>query len=205
MRRVRRLAALAQGQKPDGLDCYFVEIVQQFRPYMCAIAFSILRNRDNAEDAVSGALLKAYINLHGFTPGERENLKPRVWLAEITRNLCIDRRNKEKEEESLEYLIQMGLQIAAHPYSNPENLALYAEAITIISKCLAALPSRDREIVRRFIMLNEPAAQIAKSLGMSTSNVYVRAYRAIRMLRHPRLSELLVVKEKGYYVELILE
>ena len=96
MRRVRRSAALTQGQKPDGLDCYFVEIAQQFRPYIYAIAFSILGNRNNPEDAVSEVLLKAYINLHGFTTEERESLKAKVWLAEITRNLCLDRLNKEK-------------------------------------------------------------------------------------------------------------
>ncbi len=132
-------------------------------------------------------------------------MKAKVWLAEIIRNLSIDRRNKEKEEESLELVIQIGFQLVAHSYSNPENLALYAEAVTIISKCLAALPPRDREIIRRYVMLNEPAAQIAKSLGMSASNVYVRVARAIRKLRRPELSRLLISKDGWGNVELIIE
>jgi DNA-directed RNA polymerase specialized sigma24 family protein len=115
MRQERRLRALAQRQKPDGLDNYFVEIAQQFRPYMHSIALSILGNQDTAEDAVSDALLKAYVNLHGFTPDERENLKARAWLAEIVRNVCIDRRNKQKEEESLEALMHDGFQVIAPP------------------------------------------------------------------------------------------
>jgi RNA polymerase sigma factor (sigma-70 family) len=205
MRRVRRLAALAQGQKPDGLDCYFVEIAQQYRPYMHAIAFSILGNPDSAEDAVSEALLKAYINLHGFTPEERDSLKVKGWLAEIIRNLCFDDRNKDKEEESLELLLQTGFQVVAHPYSNPENWALYADAITIISKGLTALPPFDREIVKRFIMLDEPATKIAKSLGISSSTVYVRAYRAIRKLRHPAFSRLLLARDGQQSFGLILE
>lgn len=190
MRRARRLAALTQGQKPDGLDCYFVDIAQQFRSYMHAIAFSILGKHDSADDAVSEALLKAYIDLHGFTPDERESLKVKVWLAEIIRNLCFDHRNKEKKEESLELLIETGLQLVAHPYSDPENLVLYNDGIAFISRYLATLPPRDEEIVRRLVMLNEPAAEIAKSLGMSRSNVYVRANRVIRKLRHPMFNRL---------------
>src|SRR5438045_2801182 len=97
IRRVRRLAALAQRQKPDGLDDYFIEIVRQLRPYIQTLAFSMLRDWDDAEDMVSEALCKAYIHLHGFTLEERENLKAKAWLAEITRNLCIDYQKKEKE------------------------------------------------------------------------------------------------------------
>ncbi len=194
MRRARRLAALAQGQKPDGLDCYFEEIAQQFRPYMHAIAFSILGNRDNADDAVSEALLKAYISLHGFTPEERQSLKAKVWLAEIIRNLCIDRRNKEGEE-SLELLAEGGFQMIAHPFSNPENLVLHADAIVIISRCLSDLPFRDREIVRGLFLLDETPAELAQRLGMSRSNVYVRVDRAIRKLRHPARSRLLVIED----------
>lgn len=204
MRRVRRLAALTQGKKPDGLDCYFEEIVQQFRPYMHAIAFSILGHRDDTDDAVSEALLKAYISLHGFTPEERQSLKAKVWLAEIIRNLCRDHRNK-KEEESLELLTEGGLQIVAHPFSNPENLVLYADAIAIISRCLALLPPRDREIVRGLFLLDEPVAELAKRLGMSRSNVYVSVGRALRRLRHPASSRLLGVKVGDEWdIELVL-
>jgi DNA-directed RNA polymerase specialized sigma24 family protein len=90
-RRERRIAVLAQGQKPDG-DCYFEEIILNFRSDMYRVVFSILRDQDNAEDAVSDALLKAFVNLHGFTPEERECLRVRVraWLSEITRNISID-------------------------------------------------------------------------------------------------------------------
>ncbi len=199
MRHERRLAALAQGQKPDGLDCYFVEIAQQFRPYMHSIALSILGNQDSAEDAVSDALLKAYVNLYGFTPEERESLKARAWLAEIVRNVCIDCRNNRKEEESLDLLMQTGYQVIAPPYQRPENWALLVDALALIEKCLGSLSSRDREIVRRYVMLGEPAAGVANDLGISKTTLYTATYRAIAKLRHPHLSRPLTVK--GIYGE----
>ncbi len=52
IRHARREAMLARGQKPDGLDGYFEGIVEQLRPYLLTLAFSMLRNRDRAEDAV---------------------------------------------------------------------------------------------------------------------------------------------------------
>lgn len=187
IRRTRRATALTQKQKPDGLDSYFTGIVQQLRPYIQALAFSLLRNRDDAEDVASEAICKAYIQLHGFTPEERECLKARAWLAEITRNLCIDYQKKEKNE-SLEGLMEAGYQLIAHPYSNPENGALYADAVALISICLAELSPREREIVHCVIMEDQPTTQVARNLGISTATLYVAKHRALRKLRHPSIS-----------------
>jgi RNA polymerase sigma factor (sigma-70 family) len=196
IRRNRRLEVLAQGKKPDGLDSYFERIVRQFKPYIQSLAFSMLGNYNDAEDIVSETICKAYINLHGFTLEERESLKAKAWLSEITRNLCIDYQSKEKDA-SLERLMEEGYQIVAHPYSNPENALFYTDAVALISKSLARLSLREREIVRRYIMEGEPGLQVAKSLGISASTLYVVAHRTIRKLRHPSVVRPLIVPGTG--------
>jgi hypothetical protein len=58
IRRARRLEALAQGQKPDGLDDFFVEIVQRFQQDVQKTAFSILQSHSDVEDIVSETFVK---------------------------------------------------------------------------------------------------------------------------------------------------
>ncbi len=192
VRRERRLVSLTQSQKPDGLDGYFEQAVQKFRPYMYTIAFSFLKNQDDAEDAVGDALLKAYINLHGFTPGEREDLKIKFWLSEIIRNTCINTLRRHNEEESLEVLMQTGLQLIARSYDLPENAVLRAYATSMISNCLNTLSARDRKIVTRFVMLGHRVTDIAKDMGISRRTVYVTTDRVLRSFRHPRISRNLI-------------
>lgn len=195
IRRERRLAVLARRQKPDGLDHYFEKIVQKFSTYMYSIAFSILRDPLSTEDAVSDALLKAYINLHGFTLEEREGLKVQVWLGEITRNVSIDLRKKQKEEESLELLMETGLQVMARPYDRPENVLLRRDVISIMEKCLDTLSPREKEIIKRVFMLEQPMSQIATDLGISRPTLSVALYRAILKLRNPRNSRLFLTSD----------
>jgi RNA polymerase sigma factor (sigma-70 family) len=203
LRHQRRVAALAQGQKPSGLDDYFTNIVQQFRPYLRAVVFSIIGNQDDVEDIVSEALYKAYINLHGFTLEEREQLNARAWLAEITRNLCYDAQKREKPV-SLESLLEAGYSPLAHPYSNPEDRALYVDAMATLSDCVNSLSPHERVAIARCLINGEAACDVAKSLGMSRSALYVCTHRALRKLRHPKYTRRLVVQGVGFWPMFLL-
>jgi len=67
---------------------------------MKSIAFHLLRNRSDAEDAVQEAFLKIYRSMEGFA--ESAPLKP--WIYRILINCCYDagRRRKRQSEAELE-------------------------------------------------------------------------------------------------------
>ena len=60
----------------------FCENVEKYQNDMYVMAYAILRNETDAEDAVSNAILKAYENI-----GKLRSLrKMRAWLLVITKN-----------------------------------------------------------------------------------------------------------------------
>lgn len=60
----------------------FCENVEKYQNDMYVMAYAILRNETDAEDAVSNAILKAYENI-----GKLRSLrKMRAWLLAITKN-----------------------------------------------------------------------------------------------------------------------
>ena len=82
-----------------GESAAFELISKTYRPMLSQIAYRILRNADDANDAVQETLVKAYRAIRDFDPNRP--LKP--WLARICANVCIDLvRNRRPESESLD-------------------------------------------------------------------------------------------------------
>ena len=61
-------------------------LLEQVRPRALAIAMKVLRNRDDAEDAVQDAMLKAWRNLHRF----ERRASFTTWIHRIVMNASLD-------------------------------------------------------------------------------------------------------------------
>ena len=67
-------------------DAWFAREIEAAQPTMFRIAFAILRNRTDCEDAAQNAVLKAYRRLP--TLGDKKLF--RTWLIRILKNVCFD-------------------------------------------------------------------------------------------------------------------
>lgn len=67
-------------------DAWFSREIEKLGPTLFRVAFAILRNRTDCEDAAQNAVLKAYRNLD--TLKERRYFK--TWLIRILKNECFD-------------------------------------------------------------------------------------------------------------------
>ena len=84
-----RLARLAR----DGDRNAFAELVElSIRIRVFHLAYSMLNNKQEAEDAVQETFLRVYTNLHRYD----ENQKFSTWIFRIGTNLCIDKLKKER-------------------------------------------------------------------------------------------------------------
>lgn len=110
-----------KGQNLTGL---FIETVDRNRTAMFRLAYSIVLNREDAEDVVSESILKAYSHLAGL----KDAKKIKAWLFQIIANeskTCLRKRKrieltedpslfsvKENKAETpydlLEYVYQLG-------------------------------------------------------------------------------------------------
>src|SRR5262249_2324001 len=82
-----------------GESVAFELISDIYRPTLNSLAMRILRNADDANDAVQETFVKAFRAIREFDPSRP--IKP--WLCRICSNVCIDMvRSRKHESDSLE-------------------------------------------------------------------------------------------------------
>src|ERR1700729_3810578 len=75
-----------------GQNELFYELVRPYERRVYAAALAILRNQQDAKDAVQEAMLKAFANIRQF----RAEARFSTWLIQITVNEALMRRRRER-------------------------------------------------------------------------------------------------------------
>src|ERR1039458_5534043 len=131
-----------------GDDQAFEELVRRYDRNVFRIAQHITQNREDAEDVVQEAFLKAYGNLAQF----QEQSKFYTWLVRIAvyEALMKLRRRKPERTESLDVHIKTEgdstLPEIADWRPNPEQQCTQAELREILSKTSRGLPPGFRTV-----------------------------------------------------------
>ncbi len=100
----------------------FEEVVEQYTNYVYNIAYRILQNHADAEDATQETFISAYKNYDKF----RGQSAVTTWLYRIAVNACLMRLRKEKRRT---FLTESGYEDMQIPdwAEGPERSALSAE------------------------------------------------------------------------------
>ena len=167
----------------------FEELVKRYDRKLLRIAQHLTHNREDAEDVVQEAFLKAFQHLGQF----QENSKFSTWLIRITLNqgLMKLRKRRPMREVSIDNDFQSeenNLPIDVADWApNPEELYRAAELREILRKTLQELgPSLRVVFVLRDIE-GLSLEQTAEALELSVAAVKARSWRARLQLRE-RLS-----------------
>jgi RNA polymerase sigma-70 factor, ECF subfamily len=158
--------------------------VRQHSEMVYRIAYSVLRNHHDAEDATQETfvrVLKARRKLSAVDD-------PRKWLARIAWRVAVGRKGKSPDV-SLE---EMG-QVVARLRSTgvPADDAVRGEEVAIaLGRLIPALPRRLRDVVTLSTVEEMPPPDIAGILEISEAAVRSRLFRARQILRD-KLAELL--------------
>lgn len=128
---------ITAGAAATGHD--FARLVRPHLEYLRALAEKHSDCRDDAEDAVQDALLRASRSIHGF----REDCSIRTWLSRIVINACLDRMRSNRlrrhltlDEEKLGGALACGSDVAG---SVSQRLAIGEALASIPPAHLAAL------------------------------------------------------------------
>lgn len=150
------------------------------------IAFSLLQNREDAEDAVQNGLCKAYASLSSFQG--RSSFS--TWLTRIVINaaLMIRRSRTAHPEASLDEILD------AQPEKlprgmfekrrDPEKLCAANETRAIIEKHIRELPPRLQTAFRLSAIDGLSGAESSAALGVPATALKSRILRARRKLAH---------------------
>ena len=155
------------------------ELYIMYRQEMYVIAYSILKDLQEAEDIVQEVILKLKDRIDDIK--EVKSKKTRSFLLTITRNLAIDEYNKRKR------LVQIEERIIN------ENQMIFSEGIedTIIRtenrkelfELLKKMNPAYADIISLRYFHEMSISEISEYLGISVNNVSVRLNRAVESLK----------------------
>jgi RNA polymerase sigma-70 factor (ECF subfamily) len=143
-------------------------------------AFAILRNREDAEDAVQNGLCSAYIKLRCFQGQSSFS----TWLTRIVINsaLMIRRKKVRRPETSLDDMLDNQPERTHHKMvhtgPNPEQICARSEAVALMKKQVCDLSRRLRLTFQLCDLEGYPAADVIQSLGLRHGSLKSRLCRA---------------------------
>ena len=178
-------AALLSGLRA-GDNAAYEQLVRAFGGRMLAVAMRILRNEEDARDAVQTAYLSAFRSLSGF----EGNCQLSTWLHRIVVNAALMklRSRRRRPEESIEALLPTYLEDGHHTeqFSRgdlpADSLMAQEETRAIVRACIDQLPDRYRAILLLRDIEDVSTGEVASMLGITPNAVKIRLHRARQAL-----------------------
>jgi RNA polymerase sigma-70 factor, ECF subfamily len=176
-----RLAKLAR----NGDRVAFAELVELYKDKIFHLAYRMLNNRHEAEDAVQETFLRVYTNLHRYD----ETQKFSTWIFRIGTNLCIDRLRKRKNMTySLDAEMPDGegndyyAMLPGHE-DTPEKQVIVSETQQQIRDAIETLPVKYKSVVILRYLHDMSLQEIGDVLDMPVTTVKTRVHRGREFLR----------------------
>ncbi len=163
----------------------FEELVKRYDRNVFRIAQHITQNREDAEDVVQDAFLKAYGNLEQF----QEQSKFYTWLVRIAVNEALMKLRRRRPERMVSLDQDVETEEDSMPREvadwspNPEQQYNQAELRDILSKTIQGLPASFRTVFVLRDVEGLSTEETAEALGLSIPAVKSRLLRARLQLR----------------------
>jgi RNA polymerase sigma-70 factor (ECF subfamily) len=169
------IAAAQRGDKAA-----FTQIVAEFQTPVYNLAYRMLGNRNDAEDAAQETFLRAYAQLKTYDPGQSFG----TWLLSVAAHYCIDRLRRRKFQwlsfddprwdESAPSLIS--------DLPSPEASALTKEREQEVQRALQKLAPQYRMVLVLKYWNDMSLEEISSITGDNVGTVKVKLFRARQML-----------------------
>jgi RNA polymerase sigma-70 factor (ECF subfamily) len=153
----------------------FGQLMHRYAGAVYNLAYRMLGNAEDAEDASQEIFLRAYTRLASFDRERRFS----TWLLSIGSNYCIDRLRRRR-------FAWMSLDDAAYALPTnepgPERSALNHEQRAIVQQALQKLPETYRLVMVLRYWQDLTYEEIAQTTGLPESTIKTRLHRARHML-----------------------
>lgn len=150
----------------------FESLYEQASNAVYAYAFSLMLNKENAEDVMQETFMKIHAAAHLYQPQG----KPMAWILTIARNLCMMRFRQDKRQTVLlpDHIEgEFGLSVISE-----------SEDRLVLETALKVLTQEELRIIVLHAVSGMKHREIAESMGLPLSTVLSRYQRGLRKLRH---------------------
>ena len=158
-------------------DAALAGLVDQYAGALYRVAYSVLRNQADAEDAVQEAFLR--VVRHRETLNEVRD--QRVWLIRIVWNIVLDRKRRAKTRPETDDVAEL-VRVLPSTGLSAEQLAAAAQHHAHVLACLEKLPPKEREVLTLSAFEELSSVEIAEVLGITESSVRSRLFRARNLI-----------------------
>jgi len=171
----------------NGDSVAFEELVKRYHAKIYRLAYGILGNPDDADDATQEVFIEAYKSLKSF----QGRSKFYTWLYRVALNTCHQqvRRAKSRQRTLSAFAEELRQNYNENNVETPEHIALKHERSSLVQEAIGKLPAKQREVVLLFYMHNLKYREIAEILDCSEGTVASRLHTALRNLK-PKLKNL---------------
>jgi RNA polymerase sigma-70 factor (ECF subfamily) len=164
-----------------GDQAAFVALVARHERPLMATAYHLLRDRDDAADAVQETFLRAYRALDRYDDAQRFG----AWLGRIGVNVCLSMLRARRDRPAAAP--------GAWEYGRTEPAYARAEQAIVLRGALAPLSPQDRAILLLRHVHGLSSAEIGEAVGLPPATVRTRLARGLRAVRTalPDLADLI--------------
>ncbi len=191
------LEAVAGAQKGDPEA--FRVLVERYQGRAYRLALRVLRDEENARDAVQEAFLKVYRSIDKFEGRSRFY----TWLYRLVVNLCLDMRRRDRSDREVEWTEEQlhdadvdhaSVGFGAGPAleaadGGPAGALERAEVRKRVISAIETLPDVQREALLLREIEGMSYAEIAESLSISKGTVMSRLHYARKKVQRLLIEE----------------
>jgi len=167
----------------EGDQPAFDELMRRHQMSAMKVAFSIVRDRQDAEDEVQNAFWKAYEHINQF----QRDAKFSTWLTRIVVNQCLMRLRQVRRARFAYIDDAESDDVAACDLKDvrpsPENLLGVNEVAAVLDLEIKRTPPLLRHVFLLRDVENKPMPEVAAKLGISVAAAKSRLLRARTELR----------------------
>lgn len=171
--------ALWLSQARSGDRVAFGKLVEAYQRPVYNLAYRMLNNAKEAEEAAQEAFIRAWTRLHSYNPAHKYS----TWMLTITSNYCIDLLRKRRA-----ILLSIDEPLPSHPalmsekQSGPEAKVVSSEREVMVQQLLQVLPEDYREAVVLRYWYDLSYEEIAEAMDTTVSAIKSRLFRARKHL-----------------------
>ncbi len=170
----------------DGEKQLFAHLIRRYKDKGMTLALRMLKNREDAEEALQDAFIRAYNALEKF----RGNSKFGTWFYRILYNVCLTRAGRRASAFALTSYDDEDEYAGA---AAPEELQVQIERedlARILKRILDSLPERYSTILTMFYLQELSHDEMCEVTGLPLGTIKVRLFRARALLQDTLTREL---------------
>lgn len=152
----------------EGDTSAFRTIVEKYKDVSLSLACSILKNQEEAEDALQEAFLKVFKNAHKF----RGDSLLSTWLYRIVVNTCLNLKKKQGDR-----VFEEVSDFKETDQKEGMEILVEQERNGIIVKALEMMKPEESLLLRLYYLCDLKIGEIMEVTDFSESNIKVILYR----------------------------